>query len=380
MKSTILTLSCLAATTFGLGAQDLGYYKFESNCGTEAINYASGASALPNGVLESNGGTPWTTGRFGGGLTGGIASTEYHRLRTGWVNPNHTGDFTYAFFMRERGPVGTSLAYLAGGAGSFRLFTNGVANRGLYQREIVASGGSPSARDLHLMTDVQTLAAAGWVHIALVIDATAQTAIWYVDGQQDTVVNGVGGALISENGEVFWGTHTSTSLVSSYEFDEVLLSTRAYSAADILALSLSPRGADGSYTAGMPQCGSTTVTSSGGEPGVGNSSYTVNVNSTALGSYTMLLGLQRCTFAGGAFNLPLDLGTFLPTASGCNLLTGGELGSFGGVLTGNPVNAPLGIPSGATLLGVDLFMQAVVFDAVNNSFEASNGFAIQIGI
>lgn len=192
------------------------------------------------------------------------------------------------------------------------------------------------------------------------------------------MVNGVGGASISETGEIFWGTHTSTSIIGSYEFDEVLLSTRAYSASEILALSLTPRGADGSYTAGLPQCGSTTLASLGGEPQLGNTSYTLAVSSTVIGSYSLMLGLQRCTFAGGAFTLPLDLGRFLPV-SGCNLLTGGELGSIGGGLGGTPVNIPLSIPSAAALVGADLFTQVLVLDAVNSSFEASNGFAIQVG-
>lgn len=146
MRAAILVtlLSAVSAT-----AQDFIHYKFDGNCSNEVINYANGAQALAsNGVLTTTSTTSsFDVGVFGGSLAGGnhLAANGalfYNRVTTGW-NPstqNVTGDLTMAWFMKERAPVGTTLPYLMGApSGGFRLFTNGIAGQGLYQRVILAS-------------------------------------------------------------------------------------------------------------------------------------------------------------------------------------------------------------------------------------------------
>jgi hypothetical protein len=266
MALTLRLASAYAVSTLSslVQGQDFIHYKFDSPCTTEVINYATGPSALPgNGVLETTSTiSPWQSGMFGGALAGGttLAPTFYNRVRTGWDPSTQpvTGSLTIAWFLRQRNAPGTALSYLMGPpSGGFRMFTNGVAGRGLYQRIILAGGGNgvnaTIANDFYLpatAADVQTLAAAGWVHIAMVIDAVAQTATWYVNGAQVLQLTGVPGALINAAGPFQVGYYSSPS---PYDTDEFLMSFRAYTPAEILALSLLPQAGDGDYLPTSPR-------------------------------------------------------------------------------------------------------------------------------
>ncbi|MBZ0151076.1 MAG: LamG domain-containing protein [Planctomycetes bacterium] len=195
MRTLLFTFASLAST---LSAQDFLLYKFDSPCTNEVINHANGSGAFPaNGTLAYNTPTAYQPGMFGGALSGGSAATNtYSRVDSGWSPAAQpmTGSITLAFWAKERTPVGTALNYLCGCTSTgHRLFTNGVGGTGLYFRNIVASG--PNTLDLVLpaaTTNFQALASAGWVHIALVIDATAGTADWYVNGTSAIHYTGVG--------------------------------------------------------------------------------------------------------------------------------------------------------------------------------------------
>jgi len=385
----ILLASVLASAL--LPAQDLIHYKFDGGCTNEVINYAQG-SPLGSGTIEVGTGAPAgfasrdPNGQFGQALTGGSHTSPvyYNRVKTGWMNPAiNGGDFTLAFWMKERTPIGTSLSYMWSTAGSFRLFTGGVGGVGLYQRVIVSSGGNgvnaTVANDLYLATDVQTLAAAGWVHIALVIDSTAQTAVWYINGAADTTITGVGGTMINGTGEVHLGNHSGTS-GWAYDIDEFIVSQRAFLPAEIFALSQAPRAGAGAYDSEiLAQCGSTTLADAMGPPSLGNLGYQLTVNSSATGLYSLLIGSNRCSFAGGVFSLPLDAATLNPLAAGCFVLSDGDFGGSGGGITGGPVTIPLPIPNDPNLMGLAAYAQVAVLDVVNLGVEASNGWALGLG-
>lgn len=327
----------------------------------------------------------------GGCLAGGsnVATTYYNRVVTGW-NPGTqpvTGALTMAWFMRQRpgSAANTSLNYLAGAAsGGFRLFTNGIAGRGLYQREIFASGGNGNnaPRDFFLpaaSADIQTLAAANWVHVAMVIDPATSTADWYVNGTSVLQITGVPGASITLAGSFMLGAYTTsaTGAGSLYDMDEFLMSFRAYSPAEILALSLVPQAGDGDYLSGTStQCGTLALASSGGRPSLGNTGYALDVTPTAPSFYSILFGFTRCQYAG-ILPLPFDGGTLAPIASGCQVLTDNLL-DLSGVAIGSTAR-PFPIPSSSAFAGLGLYSQAVALDLGTLAMSASNGFAISLG-
>ncbi|MCU0866632.1 MAG: LamG domain-containing protein [Planctomycetes bacterium] len=374
-------------------AQDFLHYKFDSACTTEVINYATGPQAFAgNGTLQSNSTlSPFDTGAFGGCLAGGanVAPTYYNRVVSGW-DPSAqplTGDLTMAWFMRLRSgaTVGTGLNYLLGApSGGFRLFTNGVAGTGLLQREVLVSGGNSGARDFQLpaaATNVQALAAAGWVHLAMVVDSTAQTADWYVNGSSVLQLTGVPGAQISLAGPFTIGAYSvaATGAGSAYDIDEFLLSKRAYTAGEVLAMSLAPRAGDGDYTSGVvSQCGAGNVVlgSVGGAPSLGNPGYGLQVTSATPSLFLLLAGLDRCTF-GGSVPLPLDGTPLLPLLNGCFIVTDAPV-IVNGVTAAGPSVVPFAIAPGAPI-GTVVYTQALGLELATLASSMSNGFATAVG-
>lgn len=389
MRTTfLLAMAAVAAPSL---AQDFIHYKFDSNCTDEVINYATGPQALAsNGQLQTNSATSaFDVGVSGGCLAGGsiVAPTYYNRVITGW-NPSTqpvVGSLTMAWFMKQRNPLGTAgttLNYLMGApTGGFRLFTNGIAGRGLYQREIVPSGGNGSAtavRDFFLPAatfDVQTAAAAGWTHIAMVFDSVAQTADWYVNGTSVLQLTGVPGASITLAGPFQVGYYSSAS---AYDLDEFVMSLRAYSPGEILALSLAPQAGDGDYLSGSTtQCGTLGLASAGGRPFLGNSNYALTITPSSPSFYTLLFGFDRCTYAG-VLPLPFDGSVLAPIAAGCTVLTD-NLTSAGGLANAGPATQPFGIAADPSFQGLSIFSQAVAIDLGTFALSASNGLAISIG-
>jgi hypothetical protein len=382
-----LLLAAIAALVPALSAQDFIHYKFDANCTNEVINYATGPQALAsNGTLQTNSViSPFGAGLFGGCLAGGanLAPTYYNRVITGW-NPGTqpiVGSLTMAWFMKLRSgaSVGTTLCYMMGApSGGFRLFTNGVAGTGLYQREIVPSGGNPG-RDFVLpaaTVNVQALAAAGWTHIAMVFDSTAQTANWYVNGISVLQLTGVPGASITLAGPFQIGYYSSPS---AYDIDEFFMSLRALTAAEVLVLSLTPRAGDGDYTSGIAsQCGAgnVVVASSGGPPTIGNLGYALTVTATTPSIYLLLAGFDRCLY-GGVIPLPLDGTPILPLLNGCWILADAPI-LLNGVSLGVPDTIP--IPIAATVgPGTVIYTQALGLDMTTFASSMSNGFATSIG-
>lgn len=369
-------------------AQDFILYKFDAACSSEVVNHARGPGAFAgNGILESNtGGNPFTNGRFREALAGGDPSLgHYNRVRTGWTPSTQPllGDLTMSFWVRQRTPSST-ISYFSGTSWSSgtRLFTGGPAGRGLYQRAVVTSGGNgASPVDLLLpesAADVQSLAAARWTHIALVVDSTAGTVQWYVDGAPVFLLPNVGPARIASTGEYMIG-YQSTTNESNYDHDEYLISNRAYTSSEVQDLFLAPRAGDGVFTSGIPgQCGTATLRSYGGRPALGNGGYGLEIDSPWPGFYLLVLGYSRCR-ALNVTPLPVELTLYAP---GCWLLTD-VVASRGGTASGAPVRVAMPIPSDPSYADLRLNAQAAVFDHVTVpgtvSLHATMGLAIDLG-
>src|SRR5690606_26220533 len=176
-------------------AQDVLYYKFEENGGTNVVNFASASGIAPiEGTLIGGLQQRFAPGRFGiAALSGGINTSAANTtlVDTGWIPSWSNASLSFAFFMKERAvPTSTSYFFYHGPSG-FRLFTGGVATRGLLLRN--------SPEDTPLTTDVQTLAATNWLHVGLVIDAAALTATWYLDGVPQPPIPISGGSNVAAN-------------------------------------------------------------------------------------------------------------------------------------------------------------------------------------
>ena len=120
--------------------------------------------------------------------------------------------------------------------------------------------GSWGGSNVNTVANVQTLARAGWVHLACVLDGPALTGTYYINGVPEvprvltTAVNWTGSNF-------FVGKHSGLTNASIFSIDEFLLTNRALSAAEIGVLASSAYGADGRFGS---SCGP--VLSGNGEP------------------------------------------------------------------------------------------------------------------
>lgn len=365
-------------------AQDILFYKFDGTCSSEVINYAQGGPlSVGNGVIQSSSPTgPITSGRFGDGLAGGNngstgGTVYFNRVLTGWqpsLQPL-AGDLTMAFFIRQSTPF-VGACYLGGTtSGTFRMFTDGIAGRGLYVRDVLMRGGAGGGADAVLNVDIQTLSAAGYVHIALVVDSTMGTAQWYVNGAPTPLLPGVAGAIINSAGEFRIGFQLSAS---NFDFDEFLISRRVYSATEVAALASHPHAGHGPFSSGATvQCGTLGLGGAGGLPRLGNANYRLVLSTTNVGFFLVLVGFDRCQL-GGSLPLPISGASISPAAIGCSLLVDPLAVVTGSVAGGGPTTVPFAIPQAAIFDGADVFLQAALMTNAG-VLNASNGFALAIG-
>ncbi len=224
-------------------AQDVLYYKFDETGGKKAINYAAGSGVAPKEGTLVGGNTPqFAPGVFGASaLMGGTATTAAAStyVDTGWTPNLANSNFTLAFFIKQRtAPPSTSYFFYSNSG--FRMFTGGVAAKGLYFR----NGTSGTGGDWILTTDIQSLAATAWTHIALAVDATALTATYYVNGVAQTPLTITGG--VSATGGTYpWRIAGFATYGGLYDVDEFRVTLRTATAAEILGWSARTSPADG---------------------------------------------------------------------------------------------------------------------------------------
>lgn len=360
--ATALFLAALLSGS--LAAQnDVIHYPFVTGSGTNVLNLAQ--PAMPGTITGSTVANAWTTGKTSSALRGASnqAPTSINPVDTGW-KPVLNGDFTVAWFMQQENSPGTTLSYIFSNVGSFRCFTNGVASKGLYLR---AWGGTPA--DLTTATDIQALAAKGWVHVACVVDWTgSKTATWYLDGQVDKVIPLTAGANLSGTSNMFIGQHTSATTAWTYNTDEFRLSTRAVSPGEIASwASMTPGGA-GAYNVNAA-CGGAKLEANGA-PSVGNAKFQMKLTGPASGAFVLSLGSDR--------QLSFDLGVLFAGLNGCEwsstpvVLITGATGSTG------MVDIPMPIPNAPGLNGVLLWNQALVITQPLTGTQATNGLNLFI--
>lgn len=384
MRITLLT----ALLAVPAAAQDFIQYKFDSTCTGEIINYAAGPAAFAgNGALQSNAGSHFTAGVYGSALAGGDETTAtYNRVATGWTPQNSplNGDLTLAFHVRQVGALGAGAHYLFGASTGFRMFAGGAAANGLLVRNMLAFGGTPNLNDCQLPEsafDFVSAAAAGWVHLALVVDGSSGTYTWYANGAPVHQRTGVGPGLVNSAGQLQLGYYAATSAVSSYAFDEFLMARRAYSPTEVLLLSQTAHPGEGDYRSGITsQCGAGNVTvgSNGTLPQLGNNGYAIRIQVTQSSFYMLLPGVSRCTY-GGVLPLPFDATPVAPELAGC-MVVSDAVTLIGGIATaGVPLDIPLPMPTSSAYFGAPVFFQALALDLGNLAGSMSDGFAVGVG-
>lgn len=285
------------------------YYKFEGG-GNKALNYAMNSPAPGEGPITNTLTTAPTTsfvpGRFGDALTSGTAVAPYQAnvVDTGWA-PSVTGDYTWAMWVNNlRGSPGPSLTYVAGipVSGSFRIYGGSST--------LLTVGNAGGTTYYRTLANIYQMASAGWVHVAFVVDTTAMTATYYVNGIAEPSVALT--ALPNISGPTFTiGRQNPTSAPSIYDIDEFRFLTRAATAGEILVWANANGAGSSSFGSG---CDATMTTAS--TPAIGNLLYSLDVTAQAPNTVGfMALGLNRNN--AGPIALPVDLGTFVSGMGGC---------------------------------------------------------------
>jgi hypothetical protein len=338
-------------TTSQIEPAPICYYKFDRGAGDVAINYAGvvgGARGLAN--LSRPSGSPWTGGRFGDS-----ALRAGSRCDTGWFG-DLGGRFTVSFFMRGNGAPSTASSVFT--LGNFTCFTGGPAGTGM---RCSGWGGNP----LDLTDNIQARAAQGWVHVALVVDESADQAQWYVDGALRSTI------ALAQQAEVrVPASATALQLGSSgaqtsvYDLDEFRLTSNAASATVIAAWATDSPGVGVAFSAA---CGANLRHS--GTPALGGS-FAYRVEAAA--------GSMVALYLSAVANAPLDLGALAPPLAGCAWYsdTSSPMLVFpvpqAGVAT---LNIP--VPNDQQLRGLELFAQAVAVPA-NLALSATNAHVISL--
>jgi hypothetical protein len=313
MQRALLSATA-AVVAASLSAQnEVLYYKFEGG-GTKALNYAASSPAPGEGPITNTLTTAPTTsfvpGPYGDALTSGVAQTPYQAnwVDTGWA-PNVTGDYSWAMWMRNsRGNPGPSLTYVAGipVSGQFRIYSGSSI--------LLTVGGAGGTTYYSTNANVFQLATAGWVHVAFVVDTTAMTATYYINGVPEAPDPLT--ALPNIVGSTFYiGRQTTANAPSVYDIDEFRFLTRAATAAEVQVWATQNGAGASAFGAG---CGGT-LTAQNGPPTIGNLTFGMQGTSSAPSSVGVLaLGLSRTQW--GALPLPLDLGLALGAPlAGCQL-------------------------------------------------------------
>lgn len=334
----------------------IGEYEFDRGTGDAAINYAGiegGARGLA--MLTHPSGSPWAGGRSGFSLRAGATCD------TGW-HGDLGSRLTVAFALRQDTPPTGAAALVA--LDAFRIFTGGAAGTGL---RCTGWGGTPTALDLNV--NVQALAAAGWVHVALVIDGDAGQARWFVNGVGAPVLTLTGSLSLPPSAATLL-LGTAGAVVSRHHLDEVRIHNAAIDAATIASWASASPARAMPYSA---TCGASLRPD--GVPTLGNAAFTLRVEAPPGSGVLTTLGV---TASLHGLPLPFDLGLLDPTLAGCQWYS--DLAAQlpvqqvpgSGILT---VNLP--IPPNPGLSGVELHAQAFVIEP-NGARRASNALGLSI--
>ena len=337
-------------------AAAIGAYEFDRGTGSATINYAGIEGGAPGqATLTRPSGSPWTPGRTGFALRAGATCD------TGW-HGDLGGRLTVAFALREDTPPGGAAAIVA--LDAFRIFTGGAAGNGL---RCVGWGGTPASLDLNV--DIQALAAAGWVHVALVIDDDAGQARWFVNGVGAPPIPIAGGVSLPPSASTL-SLGAAGAVTSHHHIDEVRVENAAVAAPTVASWASASPAAAMPYSA---TCGASLRAD--GVPTLGNAAFRLRIEAPPGSAVLTTLGVGA-TLQG--LPLPFDLGLLDPSLAGCQWYSdlAGQLPTLlvpgsGVLLVGLP------IPPSPALRGVELHLQAFVIDP-NSGRRASNALGLSI--
>lgn len=369
-----LPLALALASAAALGAQsEVLYYKFEGG-GTKALNYAIGSPAPGEGTITNTLTTAPTTsfvpGQFGEALTSGVTPAPYQAnwVDTGWA-PSVTGDYTWAMWMRNsRGTSGSGLTYIAGvptSTSTFRIYSGSSI--------LLTVGGAGGVTYYSTTANVYQLATAGWVHVAFVVDTTAMTATYYINGVPETP--DVLTALPNIVGSTFHiGRQALTNAPSIYDIDEFRFLTRAATAAEVQVWATANGAGASAFGIG---CGASLATDNGA-PVLGNASFGLAVSAPTAPSSVGVLALGFSRTSWGSVPLPLDLGLVLPPLAGCPLECSADV-TLTIVLDGaGAAVQPFPIPVGAAYDGLQIYGQALLLGGPNG-LSTTNPLGLVLG-
>jgi hypothetical protein len=317
--------------------------RFDRGAGTFAINHAGiGGGAPSTAAVAAAVNDAWTpAGRFGAALRGGDGTCD-----TAWSGGLH-GSFTIAWACKQRAPLGGPSEFAA--LGAFRCYIGGAAGSG-----VRCEGWGGSA--LQLTDDVQALAANAWIHVALVVDAEAGLATWYVNGLARQA------SAISTNADLPVGPATlrlgtrPAGGPGAYDLDDVRLRAAASSPAQIAVLAAS---SPASATLFGVACGAA-LRDQNGAPTLGNADYALRIEGPPGANVALTFGLGTRL---GAVDLPFDLGLILPQLAGCPWFSSILLSQPAVVPPVGIARVPFPIRNDRAWAALEVYVQALLLDA-----------------
>jgi len=376
-----LSISVLLGLASTAVAQDLIYYPFLTGSGTSVTNLWKGAPAKGTLTNTNTTNSGWAKGVGGVGysLAGKDAASTLNYVDTGFNQGTKsslfTGSFTVAFFVKEAWPQtgANALAYFFSGVGSFRMFTGGVAQEGIYLR---AWGGVPADLVMPGPTNAQgrpffnlrAAAKKGWVHIAAVVDATAKEAHCYINGSHcgPPLILTTPSAAPTGTGNFRVGMHTGTTSGSNYDLDDFRLTNRAVPAHEIQQWANAKLQAD-----------KTQVSISG----PGSQKLSLNAGTAQAGRSYWIFGSVTGTWpevAIGPVNIPLAPDLYTGVTIGLSNST--MLTRFRGIIgRDGKASAQFNVPNKtpAAAIGVTAWHAYTTFNSSGTIFGASNAVPIQ---
>lgn len=364
------------AWLFTTGAtQDVLYYKFESTNANDVINYAARTGLAPALATFTRPGTPvWTTGKHGSAYRG--FTNQASQIVTGW-DAGFRGAITIAMFIRVRFPAngGFQIMRASNGSssGSFAAALSSITSGGFF------SVGIPFGRGASSTTDVHSLAARGWVHVAFVLDPATRIGRFYVNGQSEIPFQAQTGVGVEPS---LQGLIVGSNSGGSVDIDEFRIRLGTATAAEVQQWASVDPAADAAYGTGCSPRNQPVILDSNsgqvGPPSIGNTNYAIELYALPASSYQLAIGTSRTNI--GPVALPLDLSGVDPSLSGCMWYVSTDVGIIPGVIPATGVQRiPAGIPAVAGVVGLDLHMQAFLRSGALQRFMTSNAFVVSIG-